>query len=259
MTASVPIAPIASPRSVSEAIMMRRRSKRSLTTPPKSTSRACGNDIAILTTASAAGAPESVYTCQASATRKIPSPISEMLAPVQRSRKSRSSSGASSLTRRASAPSMLGRDVLAAGEQLLDLRAQRRLGEVVPLRAVAAEAQKLVELPGALDSLGHRHEAEHLGHVDDRGGERELLRALVDVVDERLVDLEDVDRKLPDVAERGVAGAEVVDRDDRGGERELLRALVDVVDERLVDLEDVDRKLPDVAERGVAGAEVVDR
>ena len=51
------------------------------------------------------------------------------------------------------------------------------------------------------------------GEVDDRRGERGDLAALVEAVDEGLVDLQDVDRELADVVQRGVAGAEVVDRE----------------------------------------------
>jgi hypothetical protein len=48
--------------------MIRRRSKRSLTTPPSSSSTMCGTVMAMPTTESAVGAFESWYTCQGRAT-----------------------------------------------------------------------------------------------------------------------------------------------------------------------------------------------
>jgi hypothetical protein len=49
--------------------MMRRRSKRSLTTPPTSRKRKSGRVQAMPTTASAVGAFESSYTCHAIVTK----------------------------------------------------------------------------------------------------------------------------------------------------------------------------------------------
>ncbi len=67
------------------------------------------------------------------------------------------------------------------------------------------------------------------------------FRPLVEAGDERAVDLEDVDRELAQVAQRRVAGAEVVDRqtDPEGLERPERRdGRLDVADEgRLGDLE----------------------
>ena len=76
--------------------MIRRRSKRSLATPPTSRNTIVGTVIAMPTTPIAAGASFSSYTCHASATRNAPSPSSETHMPIHRSRKSRSRSGVSS-------------------------------------------------------------------------------------------------------------------------------------------------------------------
>jgi hypothetical protein len=51
-----------------------------------------------------------------------------------------------------------------------------------------------------------------VAELDDRPGQGGVLAVAGDRVDEGLVDLEDVDREAAQVAERGVAGAEVVDR-----------------------------------------------
>ena len=73
--------------------MTRRRSKRSLATPPSSASSTCGADTATPTIASADGVFESANTCHASAMSITPSPMSETVIPVQRMRKSRPRSG----------------------------------------------------------------------------------------------------------------------------------------------------------------------
>ena len=49
--------------------------------------------------------------------------------------------------------------------------------------------------------------------LQDRVDERRLVRSVGHAGDERAVDLEDVDRELAQVAQRRVAGAEVVDRE----------------------------------------------
>jgi hypothetical protein len=67
----------------------RRRSKRSLSTPPSSKNAIVETLIAIPTIDRAVGTLESAYTCQASATKKIPSPSSEIDIPVHSRRKSR--------------------------------------------------------------------------------------------------------------------------------------------------------------------------
>ena len=76
-----------------------RRSRRSLTTPPGRRHAIVGTVIAIPTTESAAGAFQSSYTCHAIATRKMPSPKSDTVIPLQRSRNRRWRSGCSRFTR----------------------------------------------------------------------------------------------------------------------------------------------------------------
>jgi hypothetical protein len=55
--------------------------------------------MAIPTTDSAAGAFQTVYTCQAIATRKMPSPSSDTVIPDHSNRKSRWRSGAKRFSR----------------------------------------------------------------------------------------------------------------------------------------------------------------
>jgi hypothetical protein len=81
------------PRTLSAAIRTRRRSRRSLTTPPTSRKSTCGSVIAKPTRDSALGEFFNVYASQANATMKTPSPANDVDVPIHRSRKSRSRSG----------------------------------------------------------------------------------------------------------------------------------------------------------------------
>ena len=74
---------------------------------------------------------------------------------------------------------------------------------------VGQEAQ----LPLRLDPFGDHPDAEAVRQADDRGDDRAVLLADLEVGDEAAVDLERVDRELLEVGERGVAGPEVVDGD----------------------------------------------
>src|SRR6266508_275457 len=85
-------------------------------------------------------------------------------------------------------------------------------GEVVALAVLAAQLAEPLELVEPLDTFGDGGEAEGGGQVDDGLGERGGVGAAGDLVDERLVDLEDIDGQAAKVAEGGVAGAEIVDR-----------------------------------------------
>ena len=98
-------------------------------------------------------------------------------------------------------------------EQRLEVERVHRPGEVEALAEVAAEREQLGELVGGLDPLGDDRHLEALAEADDRAGDRGLAAVDPDPVDERAVDLEHVDREARQVAQRGVAGAEVVDRE----------------------------------------------
>ena len=62
------------------------------------------------------------------------------------------------------------------------------------------------------DALCDDTEAEGVGDFDDQLDD-DLILTDLEVADEAAIDLEDVDRETPELADRGVAGAEVVDRD----------------------------------------------
>jgi hypothetical protein len=69
------------------------------------------------------------------------------------------------------------------------------------LRQLAAELRQPRGLFACFDSLGHGVELEGAAQLDDGMHERGLTRALRDVLDERSVDLDRVEREAAQVAE----------------------------------------------------------
>ncbi len=64
-----------------------------------------------------------------------------------------------------------------------------------------------------LHPFGDRLDAEPAGEIDQGLHEGAVVGGVRDVLHEGAVDLDDVDAELAQVAERGVAGAEIVDGD----------------------------------------------
>src|SRR5439155_12182963 len=83
--------------------------------------------------------------------------------------------------------------------------------ETLAVAAVVLEEE--LALFVCFDSLGERFEAEGVRKLDDGGDELARVLAVVEIPDEGAVDLEHVDPGLVEPTERGVAGAEVVDRE----------------------------------------------
>ena len=86
-------------------------------------------------------------------------------------------------------------------------------GVEVALRLRAAELDEDLGLPLGLHALGHDLEAEPAGEPDDAGDDGHVVAVGVELGRERAVDLHRVDGEAPEVAERRVAGPEVVDRE----------------------------------------------
>jgi len=78
------------------------------------------------------------------------------------------------------------------------------------LTQLAAQIAERHHLPVELDALGHNLEAQRPAQRDHRGRQPVVGPGLG--VEERAIHLQDVDREAAEVAERGVAGAEVVHR-----------------------------------------------
>jgi hypothetical protein len=63
-----------------------------------------------------------------------------------------------------------------------------------------------------LDALGDHEVLEALSHVNDGAYDSRVIGIGSDLVDKGLVNFEDIDGKLPEIAEAGIAGAEVIHR-----------------------------------------------
>jgi hypothetical protein len=83
---------------------------------------------------------------------------------------------------------------------------------VVALDLVAAEFLKEVRLLPGLDALGDHLQPEAPGQGQDGPGDGNILRVAGQILDEATVDLQGIDGQALQVAERGIAGAEVIDR-----------------------------------------------
>ena len=118
-----------------------------------------------------------------------------------------------------------------------ELVGRDRAAEQEALAEAAAERAQGVGLLGLLDALGDQHQAQRLAHGHDRLQQRAVLAR---VAGEGAVDLQDVHREPAQVAQRRVAGAEVVDREPDAEPAQGLQALgLGVADQRgLGDLED---------------------
>ena len=92
-------------------------------------------------------------------------------------------------------------------------RRPERAGVEPALGEVDVTVDELSPLRVGLDTLGDDLQAECPGHLDDVADDGAGRRVRADGVDERLVDLEDVEREAPAGREAGVAGPEVVDQD----------------------------------------------
>src|SRR5207248_319504 len=73
------------------------------------------------------------------------------------------------------------------------------------------EVAERVGLFDGFDAFGDGVEPEALAELDDGARDSRRLGAGGDTVDELLVDLEDVEREVSEVAQRRVAGTEVID------------------------------------------------
>ena len=95
-------------------------------------------------------------------------------------------------------------------------------GEVESLCLVTAEGGELGRLIRPLHTFGDGRQTEHAGHVHDRGCDGAIAGVLTESLDERAVDLQDLDRELLEVRERRVTGAEVVERETHAEAVELI-------------------------------------
>src|SRR5450756_2082882 len=81
------------------------------------------------------------------------------------------------------------------------------------LHLVAAFGAQPVELVHGLDAFRRRGDVEAAAQPRDRPHDRDAIRTLRQILDERAVDLDLVERKASEIAEAGISGAKIVHRD----------------------------------------------
>ena len=107
----------------------------------------------------------------------------------------------------------------------VDLARVDRRAEVVALRQATAFGVEHRELLGALDALGDRVEAEAAAEAEERAQDRLRARIVLQRADEGAVELDLVEREAAQIAERGMADAEIVERDPHAQPLELAQRL----------------------------------
>src|SRR6266480_5628448 len=70
---------------------------------------------------------------------------------------------------------------------------------------------------GVLDAFGDRAQAETLGEAEQVAQKNAISRAVREISDKRAVDLYNVHRQALQVSQRGMPGAEIVERDATAG------------------------------------------
>ena len=111
----------------------------------------------------------------------------------------------------------------AVGKQGRDRGRLERPGEIEALRELAAQRPQAAELRPLLHALRDDRQPQRPPERHDRAGELPRIRVERIDIDEVPGDLERRHRELLEVAQRRVAGAEVVDRDADPGIPELLQ------------------------------------
>ncbi len=118
---------------------------------------------------------------------------------------------------------------------------------------MAAARTQPLELACALDAFRRHGEIEAARKRQDRFRDRGVARGAVDVTHEGLVDLDAVGREVREVGERGIAGAEVVQRDPAAelaeASEDVLHRLRIVHQQRFGDL-DLDKRSRHARRRG---------
>src|ERR1700733_1018531 len=97
-------------------------------------------------------------------------------------------------------------------EQAGELLGIHRSAEIVSLRLVTLVSLKKGEFCFGFYALGNQSQLKASAHADHRGHNDRLVVRAGDLTDERLVDLQGIDRKLRKITQARVTRAEVVDR-----------------------------------------------
>ena len=126
-------------------------------------------------------------------------------------------------------------------QQLLDVGCWLRRAEQIALHLRTTERAQHFALLLGLDAFGRRRHAARGGDIDDRLDDAGRALRLADIGDEAAVDLDLVEREALQIAQRGIAGAEIVERNADPDGAQLVqhreRRIVVADQHRLGDLE----------------------
>src|SRR6202789_3476539 len=84
-------------------------------------------------------------------------------------------------------------------------------GVEITLAEFAAELFEMGLLAGCFDAFGNHFEVKMMGQGHDQAGDFTAFHVLLDPANERAIDLQNVDGKASDAAERRMAGAKIID------------------------------------------------
>src|SRR6185503_14877868 len=101
----------------------------------------------------------------------------------------------------------------ALDHQRADLLGVDQRAEVIALAVLAVVPRQERHLTFGLDAVGDRVERQAVGDRQDRAAQHLPVLVRLEIGDERTVDLQHVERELPQILEARVAGAELVDRE----------------------------------------------
>ena len=123
-------------------------------------------------------------------------------------------------------------------QQLLGVSAAHRSCEQVALAERTSNIAERVELPAILNPFGDDGHAERVTELDSRADDR-YPGALLDRLDQRAIELDEIMREALEAAQRGVARAEIVERDAHAQRAQAGNNRLDagVQDEALGDLQ----------------------
>ena len=93
------------------------------------------------------------------------------------------------------------------------------------MRRVAAERLEALELPFRLDAFGDHRNSEVAPHVDHSAHDGARRAILLEGADEGPVDLEFVELKFLQIVQRGMSGAEIVERDLRAELPQMVKGI----------------------------------
>src|ERR1700674_6591 len=113
------------------------------------------------------------------------------------------------------------RKARAVPENLGYGRGVLRTAKVIALNCITVILFEKGRLAFGFDSFGNRVHVKGSRHCDDRICDRCIIDVCRYVVNERSVDLDDVDRKAPQMAQARVTGSKIVERERNSDVLEL--------------------------------------